>query len=156
MTSASTYLSFSVIVPHYKVVLKLTFNTLNLKPSFLKFFYQLSSLSPFFSILITQTTEPLYNSFVKKHLLFPIVPYQLLNHIILKGGVGEVWVQLLGGQGACVCVILVLRECIWNTPPVSFVFPAFDDTSFLGSPPRQVVYPSGSILGDCLPFPCEE
>ena len=34
--------------------------------------------------------------------------------------------------------ILVLRGCIWNAPVVSLVFPAFDDTSSLGSP-RQVV-----------------
>ena len=52
-----------------------------------------------------------------------------------------VWVQLLGGQRACVRVFLVLRKCIWNAPAVSFVLPAFDDTCSLDSPSRQVVYP---------------
>ena len=53
-------------------------------------------------------------------------------------GVGGVWVQLLGVQGAC--IILVLRECIWNAAAVSLVLPAFDDTGSLSSP-YQVVYP---------------
>ena len=56
-----------------------------------------------------------------------------------NGGRG-VWFQLLWGQGARARVILVLHECIWNKPAVSFVHPAFDDTSSLGSPPRKVVY----------------
>ena len=47
---------------------------------------------------------------------------------------GGVWVQLLECQGACACVILVLRECILNAPAVSLVPPAFDDTGSLGSP----------------------
>ena len=73
-------------------------------------------------------------------------------------GVGGVWVQLLGGQGACARVILVLRESIWNAPALSLVIPALDDTVSLGPPPRQVVYPPGSIV---LPwviasFPCGE
>ena len=38
---------------------------------------------------------------------------------------------------------------------VSLVLPAFDYTGFLSSP-HQEVYPSGSTLGDCLLFPCEE
>ena len=58
-----------------------------------------------------------------------------------KYGVGGVWVQLLGGQGARTRVILVLRECIWNAPAVSLVLPAFDDTGSLGFPPRHVIYP---------------
>ena len=49
---------------------------------------------------------------------------------------------MLWGQGARARVILVLRECIWNAPAVSLVFPAFDDAGSLGYPPRQVVYPS--------------
>ena len=57
---------------------------------------------------------------------------------ILGGGV---WVQLLGGQGACTCVILVLCECIWNVPAVSLVLPAFDNTGSLGSPPSDVLSP---------------
>ena len=61
--------------------------------------------------------------------------------IYIGGGVDGVWVQLFVGQGACDRVILVLRECICNTPAFSLVLPAFDDTSSLGSPPRQVVYP---------------
>ena len=63
-----------------------------------------------------------------------------------------------GGQGTRTRAILVLRECIWNAPAVSLVHPPFDDTGYLGSPPRQVVYLrlNGSIPGDCLPFPCGE
>ena len=61
---------------------------------------------------------------------------------------------MLGGQGACTRVILVLRECIWNEPMVSLVLAAFDGTGSLGSPPRQGIYHSGSTLGNCLPFPC--
>ena len=52
-----------------------------------------------------------------------------------------IWVQLLGVQEARVRVILVLRECIWSAPVVSLIFPAFNDTGSLGSPPRQVVSP---------------
>ena len=51
-----------------------------------------------------------------------------------------------GGQVARARVILFLRECIWNAPAVSLVLPALDNTGFLGSPPRQVVYPSGSMV----------
>ena len=58
------------------------------------------------------------------------------------------------GHGARVCVILVLREYIWNVPAVSFVLPAFDDTGSLGFSPRPVVCSLGSTLGDCLPIPC--
>ena len=58
-------------------------------------------------------------------------------------GLGGVWVQLLGGQGARARVILVLRECIWNAPAVSLVLPVFDDAGTLGSPQRQVIYPPG-------------
>ena len=54
-----------------------------------------------------------------------------------------VCVQLLGRSGGLRCVILVLRECIWNTPEVSLVLPAFDVTGSLGSPSRQVVHPPG-------------
>ena len=43
-------------------------------------------------------------------------------------------------------VILVLRECIWNTPAVSLFLPAFDDTGSLGSPPRQTAYPPSSMV----------
>ena len=52
---------------------------------------------------------------------------------------------MLGGLGARACVILVLRECIWHTPAVSLVLPSFDDTGSLGSLPRQIVYPLGSM-----------
>ena len=55
---------------------------------------------------------------------------------------GGVWVQLLGVQGARARDILVLRECIWNAPEVSFVLPALDDIGSLGIPPRWVIYPS--------------
>ena len=65
---------------------------------------------------------------------------------------GGVWVQFLGGQGARARIILVLRECIWNAPAVSLALPAYDDAGSLGSP-RRVVFPHGSTLGDCLPFP---
>ena len=46
-----------------------------------------------------------------------------------------------GGQGARVCVILVLRECIWKTPAVSLVLSAFDDTVS----PSWVLHVSWSI-----------
>ena len=55
-------------------------------------------------------------------------------------GVEGVWVQLLGDQGPCACVILVLRESIWNVPTVPVVLLAFDNTSSLIPPPHQVVY----------------
>ena len=59
---------------------------------------------------------------------------------------GEVWVPLLERQGSRVRVILVLHECIWLAPAVSLVLPAFDTTGSLGSPPRQVVNPPGSMF----------
>ena len=51
-----------------------------------------------------------------------------------------------GGQGTCAHVILALRECIWNATVVSLFLPAFDNTGSLGSPPRQVIYPSVSMV----------
>ena len=48
-----------------------------------------------------------------------------------------------GGQVAHAHAILFLREYTWNTPAVSLVIPAFDDTGSLGSPPRQVAYSPG-------------
>ena len=54
--------------------------------------------------------------------------------------------SILGGQGVRTRVTLVLRECIWNAPVVSFVLSAFDDAASLGSPPRQSVYPPGSMV----------
>ena len=50
-----------------------------------------------------------------------------------------------GGEGARARLILALCEYIWNAPAVSLVFPTFDDTGSLGSPPRQVVFPLGSM-----------
>ena len=41
---------------------------------------------------------------------------------------------------------LVLRECIWNATAVSLVLPTFDDTGFLGSLPRRMVYPPSSMV----------
>ena len=67
-----------------------------------------------------------------------------------------VLVQMLGVLGFHAHVIFVLRECIWNAPAVSFVLPTFHVTGSLGYPLRQVVYPSGSPLGDYLPFPYGE
>ena len=61
-------------------------------------------------------------------------------------GVRGDWFQLLGSKGARPHVILVLRECIWNVPAVSIVPSAFDDTSSLGSPPRQVFYTLSSMV----------
>ena len=50
-------------------------------------------------------------------------------------------------MGAHSHVILVLRECIWNAPAVSLVFPAFDDTGSPDYPPRPIFYrPSVSTL----------
>ena len=54
--------------------------------------------------------------------------------------------SIVGGSRACALVILILRECIWNAPAVSLVHPPFDDTASLGSPPRQVGYPPGSLV----------
>ena len=87
----------------------------------------------------------------------PVFP-EMKREAVTQGICLGVWVQLLGVQGGPACVILVLRECIWNAPEVSLVVPAFDDTSSLGSPPTQVVYPrlNGSTMDDCLPFPCRE
>ena len=74
-----------------------------------------------------------------------------LSKLQKKIGVGGVWVQLLGGEGACGRVILVLRECIWNALVVLLVLPTYDNTGSLGSHPRRLVY----LPGDCLPFACE-
>ena len=63
-----------------------------------------------------------------------------------------VWIQLLGDQGTRALVILALREYIWNSPAVSLVLTAFDDTGSLGSPLR-VVYSPASTMGDCILFP---
>ena len=49
-------------------------------------------------------------------------------------GVRGVWVQLLGVHGACIQVILVLHDCIWNSPIASLILPAFNDTGSLGFP----------------------
>ena len=64
--------------------------------------------------------------------------------------------HLWGSLGSRARVILVLRECIRNTPAVLLVLPTFDDTSSLGSSPHWVIYLPGSNLGDCLLFPCGE
>ena len=62
-------------------------------------------------------------------------------YIYITFGIRGVWVQLLGGLGTCVCVILVLRECIWNAPVILLVLPAFDSVSSLGSPLHQGLSP---------------
>ena len=62
----------------------------------------------------------------------------------------ELCTFLLGGQGACAHIILVLRECIWNASAVLLVFSIFDNTSSLGSFPHRVVYNPSSTLGECL------
>ena len=56
----------------------------------------------------------------------------------VNGIIARVVLVLLGGQGACARVVLILRECIWNMPAVCIVLP---DTGSLGSLPRQLVYP---------------
>ena len=61
-------------------------------------------------------------------------------------GVGECGFNCWGVRGARARVILVLHECIWNTPAVLLVLPTFDDTGSLGSPPRQMVLPPGSMI----------
>ena len=64
----------------------------------------------------------------------------------------DLHVTLLGGQGACARVILVLFECIWNVTAASLVLPAFGDTGYLGSPyASRGLSPcfNGSTLGDC-------
>ena len=55
-------------------------------------------------------------------------------------GVGET------GHRARVRVIFVLREYIWNALAVFLVLLPFNDTGSLGPPPRQVVYPFGSMV----------
>ena len=60
----------------------------------------------------------------------------------------EVWVQLLGGEGARARFIVVLRVCIWNAPAVLLVLPAFANIGSLGNLPHHVVYPLVSALGD--------
>ena len=49
-----------------------------------------------------------------------------MMHVIYILGVGVIWVQLLGFQGARARVIHVLHEA------VSLLLPAFDDTGSLG------------------------
>ena len=90
--------------------------------------------------------------------LFPIRKWKSVNKVKPRDITANVednpegWYrQKLGGQmrlelhsrgsGTHTHVIHVLRECIWNVPAVSLFLPAFDDTSSLGSPPRQVFYP---------------
>ena len=63
-------------------------------------------------------------------------------------GVGGVWVQLLGSQGARARVILLLRKRIWNASAVSLVLLVFNDIGSLGFPPRRVGYTPSSSLGD--------
>ena len=61
--------------------------------------------------------------------------------VVLRGG----WnlVQLLVIQGLRARIILVLCECIWNSPTISLVLPAFEVT---GSPGIS------SILGGLSPW----
>ena len=103
---------------------------------FKNYFWSTSRLT-FFSF--SQMTKPPFSSILLS------IPFVIHNNI-LPIEVGRVWVQLLGGQEACTCVILILCECIWNAPAVSLVLPALDDTSSLGSPPHPMVYPPGSIV----------
>ena len=42
--------------------------------------------------------------------------------IIYMGWRSQDWIQLLGGQGACKCIIFFLCECIWTVPVVSLSF----------------------------------
>ena len=60
---------------------------------------------------------------------------------------------MLGVQGVRARV-LVLRECIWIATAVSLVLPPFDDIGSPGSPPRQVVYPSVSMVPPCVTVFC--
>ena len=70
----------------------------------------------------------------------------LIISIFNKWG-GGVWVRLLGGQEPRARVSLALRECMWNAPTASLVFPVFYDTGFLGNPSRRVVYPPWFLSG---------
>ena len=84
--------------------------------------------------------------------------YSVYPLAFTKGGI-YIWGAgslglIVGGQGACIHVILILCECIWNAPMVLLVLPTFDNTGSLGFPPHQVVYPPDSTLGECLSFPC--
>ena len=80
----------------------------------------------------------------------PSSPYKFarlssLHPYIHFTGWGESEFKCWGGLGAHACAILVLRNCIWHVPTVFLVFLIFD-TSFLGSPSHQVVYPHGSMV----------
>ena len=68
-----------------------------------------------------------------------------LTFLKVMGGLRELFKIDKGMRKWC-HVYLVLRECIWNAPAVSLVLTTFDDTGSLGSPPRQVVYPPGSMV----------
>ena len=69
------------------------------------------------------------------------------NSLIYIYGVGQVWVQLVGFQGADARVILVLRDNIWNALSVLLVLPAFDGTGSLDYPQCWEVYhQTGSTL----------
>ena len=72
-----------------------------------------------------------------------VIKKKYINSEVRGGGLGSV-VEGLGGASAH--VILVLCESIWNAATVRLVLPAFDDTGSLGSPPRRVVYPPGSMV----------
>ena len=69
-------------------------------------------------------------------------------------GKGESGFTCWGGLEAHAFVILVLCECIWNAPSILLVLPTFDNTSSLGSPLHQVVYPAGSMVPPLVTASC--
>ena len=77
-------------------------------------------------------------------------------YIYIWSGVGDSGFNCWGGEVTRARIILVLRECIWNSFAISLVIPAFGDTDSLCFPPRRVVFPLGFTLGDCLLFPYGE
>ena len=77
--------------------------------------------------------------------MFP--PWMTVSHFLVVNRKAELkpitFSSLLLFVFSCTCVILVLRECIWNVSMVSLVLPAFNNTGSLGSLPHQVVYLPG-------------
>ena len=65
-------------------------------------------------------------------------------------GLGESGFNCWGVRGSALILFLFLSVCIWNAPVVLLVLQAFDNTSSLGSPPCQVVYPPGFMVPEPL------
>ena len=70
-------------------------------------------------------------------------------------GLGRVWVPFFGRvRGPALILFLFYVNISWNAPAISLVLPAFDDIGSLGSPSRQVFYPSGSRVPPWMTASC--